>query len=272
MKKLFENNTFKQLLKNKNVLYASAFIAMLVLGNFILSKNEQAIMLFLLTAILVRCYTANMILVFLIPVAVTMIFNTSHHIESFTLPENATTTTNATQQATTATNVQPTLSKTTLSNAIASETTDSTTTTAPAPAPAPAPTPAPAPAPAPAAANANATEIKAAIENRIENSAVAAGAAASEPQPASSQVNEQFTGQKRSSKVNYAETVADAYSRLDQLVGGKGIENLTNQTSELLTQQTKLVDTMKNLSPLMDKVRNLIGTFESMSPSNLINA
>lgn len=66
------------------------------------------------------------------------------------------------------------------------------------------------------------------------------------------------------SKPDYATTINEAYGNLNNMIGGEGIEKLTSQTSQLLAQQNKLVESMKGLTPLMDNAKSLIDTFKGL--------
>ena len=45
---------------------------------------------------------------------------------------------------------------------------------------------------------------------------------------------------KRNPKIDYASTITDAYSQLNELIGKDGIKSLTNDTQTLMQQQLQL--------------------------------
>ena len=66
--------------------------------------------------------------------------------------------------------------------------------------------------------------------------------------------SEPMTGLKKSksnNKIDYAKTLTDAYQNLQSAVGEQGIEGLTNQTKELMTQQNALMDNIKTIEPFL---------------------
>lgn len=66
---------------------------------------------------------------------------------------------------------------------------------------------------------------------------------------------EPMTGLRKSksgsNKIDYAKTLTDAYQNLQGAVGNEGIEGLTNQTKELMTQQNALMDNIKTIEPFL---------------------
>lgn len=64
--------------------------------------------------------------------------------------------------------------------------------------------------------------------------------------------------QKKSYHVDYASTVEDAYSQLNQILGSDGIKRLTDDTQRLMKQQLQLADAMKSMGPLVSSMAPLI--------------
>lgn len=58
-------------------------------------------------------------------------------------------------------------------------------------------------------------------------------------------------GKSSNNKIDYAKTLTDAYSNLQTQIGPDGIEGLTNQTKELMTQQNSLMDNIKTIEPFL---------------------
>lgn len=87
----------------------------------------------------------------------------------------------------------------------------------------------------------------------------------------------QFDKEKKNKNViNYASTIEDAYSSLNKIIGSEGIKNLTSDTKNLLAQQMKLAESMKNIEPLisgfgpiLDKAHGLLGNIDSKSLNNI---
>jgi len=58
-------------------------------------------------------------------------------------------------------------------------------------------------------------------------------------------------GKSSNNKIDYAKTLTDAYSNLQTQIGPDGIEGLTNQTKNLMTQQNALMDNIKTIEPFL---------------------
>lgn len=70
-------------------------------------------------------------------------------------------------------------------------------------------------------------------------------------------------GRKKNYDLDYASTVEDAYSELNKLIGGDGIQRLTADTQNLMKQQLQLAEAMKSMGPLIDNMKPIM---ESMGP------
>lgn len=56
---------------------------------------------------------------------------------------------------------------------------------------------------------------------------------------------------KNKNRVDYAETLEQAYDNLQNIIGEDGVRGLTDQTKSLMEQQKNLMDNMKNMEPLL---------------------
>ena len=234
------NNAPKGILKNKYFLYFLFFICILAIGFFVNVQKYDYIILFLLVGLLARCYHGNMVIVLLAALSVTFVYMILQRKSSSREGlENATPTTGGAAAAVASPPgaALPAAAATTVATDKTGGTAKVTTSDVQ-------------------------TKVSAPTNTTLQSTDLNTNKA-----------TETFTPgtQQKGSKVNYAATVQDAYQNLESLVGGDGLNQLTEQTSTLLGQQTKLVDTMKNLTPLMNQVRGLISTFEKASPTNLAN-
>lgn len=102
-------------------------------------------------------------------------------------------------------------------------------------------------------------EIKDKISQKKSDSSAAADSTTTSDATQSSTVpeanTEPMTGLRKrksgSNKIDYAKTLTDAYQNLQGAVGNEGIEGLTNQTKELMTQQNALMDNIKTIEPFL---------------------
>ncbi len=56
---------------------------------------------------------------------------------------------------------------------------------------------------------------------------------------------------KKNNRIDYAETLEQAYTKLSETVGEGGIEGLTSQTETLLNQQKELMDNISGMQPFL---------------------
>lgn len=63
-------------------------------------------------------------------------------------------------------------------------------------------------------------------------------------------------------RIDYAATLEMAYDNLDQMLGKKGMAGLTQETSKLAKQQKGLMESLKNMAPIMNNAK---ATLESMN-------
>tara|TARA_B100001093_G_scaffold429299_2_gene424474 strand:+ start:1008 stop:1925 length:918 start_codon:yes stop_codon:yes gene_type:complete len=63
-------------------------------------------------------------------------------------------------------------------------------------------------------------------------------------------------------RIDYAATLEMAYDNLDKMLGKKGMAGLTKETSKLAKQQKGLMESLKNMAPIMNNAK---ATLESMN-------
>jgi len=74
-----------------------------------------------------------------------------------------------------------------------------------------------------------------------------------------------------SSRIDYATTLENAYTNLDNILGSDSIGKLTNDTQRLMTQQQKLFDTMNNMMPLIDTAKGMMESLDMSQLNGLAN-
>ena len=77
---------------------------------------------------------------------------------------------------------------------------------------------------------------------------------------------------KKSSAIDYASTVEEAYSQLNGLIGSEGVANLTKDTKNLMDHQLKLAESMQSmgqlvegLGPMLSQAQQIMGGLDSKS-------
>jgi len=63
-------------------------------------------------------------------------------------------------------------------------------------------------------------------------------------------------------RIDYAATMEMAYDNLDKMLGKDGMKGLTNETAKLAAQQKGLMESLKNMTPIMNSAK---ATLESMN-------
>jgi len=58
--------------------------------------------------------------------------------------------------------------------------------------------------------------------------------------------------------IDYASTIEDAYDELNKIIGGDGIQKLTGDTQNLIKQQMQLTEAMKSVGPLLEQMGPLM--------------
>ncbi len=64
--------------------------------------------------------------------------------------------------------------------------------------------------------------------------------------------------------IDYATTVEDAYDELNNILGSDGIQRLTSDTQNLMKQQMKLAEAMKSMGPMMESLAPMVESLKGM--------
>jgi hypothetical protein len=76
---------------------------------------------------------------------------------------------------------------------------------------------------------------------------------------ASGGTTDTFTGNlANQSRIDPAATMNKAFNNLEGMLGNDGIKNLTNDTEQLISNQTKLFKTIENMTPLIEKASSIM--------------
>lgn len=65
---------------------------------------------------------------------------------------------------------------------------------------------------------------------------------------------------KKGDRIDYATTLEDAYSNLNNMIGKDGIKNLTRDTQALMKQQMQLASAMKGMQPLIGQAKEMMSS------------
>jgi hypothetical protein len=71
--------------------------------------------------------------------------------------------------------------------------------------------------------------------------------------------SDSFTGNlANQSRIDPAATMNKAFNNLEGMLGNDGIKNLTSDTEKLISNQTKLFQTIENMTPLIEKASSIM--------------
>jgi len=69
---------------------------------------------------------------------------------------------------------------------------------------------------------------------------------------------------RQGAQIDYASTVEDAYDELNKILGSDGVKRLTDDTQRLMKQQMQLAESMKSMGPLIQGMRPMLESAKSM--------
>jgi hypothetical protein len=67
--------------------------------------------------------------------------------------------------------------------------------------------------------------------------------------------------------IDYASTIEDAYDDLNKIIGGDGIQRLTEDSQRLMQQQQQLAKAMEGMGPLIEKMAPMLQGAQNMLKS-----
>ena len=62
----------------------------------------------------------------------------------------------------------------------------------------------------------------------------------------------------QSTRIDYGSTIEKAYDDLNNVLGGEGIQRLTQDTQKLMKQQMQLANAMKGMTPLLEQAQSMM--------------
>jgi len=235
-----------KLLTNKYFLYFIVFLASTNVLGYIVTNKINAIIFFILVSLLTYQFSKNMAVILLVAIIATNFLMVNKRMreglegldnKSDNTSTSDNTTPNLTQNALNKiTNIDPVIA-----NAIPIVKNDQTTTP-------------------PLDPNNND------LNNKSKEKTAPMGVGSSVSNKQSSKTSEHF-----GPRLDYAKTIEDSYQNLDQLLGSDSIQQLTNDTQKLMSQQQNLFNTMQQMAPMIEGAKNMLGGFDIKSLTNSLN-
>ena len=224
-----------KLLTNKYVLYFVFFLAITNVFGYLVMNKLNAVIFFALIGLLMSYFSKNMIVVLGVCILATNLI-----MANKTLREGLENNTDTTSTTTTTPSTPPS--------------TPTSTTTPPTP---PSNKKKP-PSEDPIVPIPDDAPIKDVNNMDMNKMTVEEGA----PQPV---VDAMTTGNKKNSKngrIDYASTIENAYNDLDNILGGDGIKNLTQDTQKLMEKQKELFESMQSMTPMLNQAKDMLKGFD----------
>jgi len=72
-------------------------------------------------------------------------------------------------------------------------------------------------------------------------------------------------------KINYAETLEEAYDNLDKMLGGEAMSRMSEDAGRLAEKQVKLMENMQQLEPLMNKASTVMEGLDFDKINNMVS-
>lgn len=72
-------------------------------------------------------------------------------------------------------------------------------------------------------------------------------------------------------KINYAETLEEAYDNLDKMLGGEAMSRMSQDAGRLAEKQVKLMENMQQLEPLMNKASTVMEGLDFDKINNMVS-
>jgi len=73
-------------------------------------------------------------------------------------------------------------------------------------------------------------------------------------------------------RIDYASTLEQAYDNLQNILGDKGIQSLTKDTQNLISQQKSLMGTMESMGPMLKMAKDTLNNFNGGEMKDTMNS
>ena len=236
-----------KLLTNKYFLYFIVFLASTNVLGYIVTNKINAIIFFILVSLLTYQFSKNMTVILLVAIIATNFLMVNKRmregLEGIATSDNTSDSTNTTPNLTQKalnkiTNIDPVIA-----NAIPIVKNEQTTSQ-------------------PLALDPNNNDLN--KTSTEKNAPMGVGSSVSNKQSSK-------TSEHLGPRLDYAKTIEESYQNLDQLLGSDSIQQLTNDTKKLMSQQQNLFNTMQQMAPMIEGAKNMLGGFDIKSLTNSLN-
>jgi hypothetical protein len=77
---------------------------------------------------------------------------------------------------------------------------------------------------------------------------------------------------KNKSKLNHQATVQASYKNIHSILGSDNFKKMTADTNKLLSQQTKLTESLNNMAPILKNAESLLGKFDMEKMTGMLDS
>ncbi len=227
-------SAMSKFLTNKWVLNVVAFLSLFNVIGYLVMGNLNALVHFIIFAVLVRYFSKNMTIVLGVPLILVNLLAMKGHIEG--MENRANDKTNAVSETNPVTkprqddrqddrqdNRQDKINKLVKKNTTTTSINDS---------------------------------IASVVSDSTDNSAQSTGG--------EQQGFESGRRKNRGYNVDYATTIEDAYDELNNILGSDGIQRLTSDTQNLMKQQMQLAKSMEGMGPIIRSIEPMVQNLQGM--------
>lgn len=226
------NSSVSKFLTNKWVLNIIALLALFNVIGYMVMGNINAILYFVVFAVLVRYFSKNMTVVLGVPLIVVNLLamrdNILEGMENNTSTTNNTNTTSQTQKTSDKENADQKKIDAMVNN------------------------------------NKNKPDPKTGQGLPMQPLEHASDNVATQSTGGEQQGFEAGRSKNRGYNIDYATTIEDAYDELNNILGGDGIQRLTSDTQGLMKQQMQLAEAMKNIEPMVKTMVPMVEQLKGM--------
>jgi hypothetical protein len=241
-----KNLDFKLLLKNKNALYVVLFLAVANLFSYLMMKQLDAVVFFVIIGFLTTYFSKNMIVVMLTSMISTFLLVQLNLLGK--VQEGMGSRAEGTSEAgTSAAGTSAAGTSAAGTTGAAARTTDEAATDEKTP-----------------EAMTNPPDATIPIGKK-DRAAITAGNAKPKPESFQQQLNparynsaDDDDTPRHKPKIDYAATLENAYDNLDKLLSSDAIRNMTADTGRLAEKQQKLMGNIEKITPIMDKASSIL--------------
>jgi hypothetical protein len=225
------NSSVTKFLTNKWVLNIVALLALFNVIGYAVTGNNDAVLYFIIIAVLATFFSKNMIIVLGIPLIIVNLLS----LKMIRIEGMENNTSNTTESSKTETNDKISQDQTKI-NELVKKNSDTKSSQ-----------------------GLQMHNIDTEVHDKADNAAQSTGG--SQEGKSGFEVGRR---KNRGYEIDYATTIEDAYDELNNILGSDGIQRLTSDTQNLMKQQMQLAEAMKDMGPVIKSIAPMVENLKGM--------